>query len=135
LDWYHLAKRVYQNLSMAAHSLKEREEWERCGLALLWRGRIAEALLFLSGVTARNGKALRDLMGYLEKHSEEIIDYERRREAGKPIGSGRMEKGVDQVIGLRQKDHGMSWTKGSRALALLKIAELNAGSSVSLSLA
>jgi len=40
-----------------------------------------------------------------------------------------MEKAVDQVIGWRQKDRGMSWTQqGSRALALLKVAELNARS-------
>ncbi len=63
------------------------------------------------------------------KHEEEIIDYERRQQAGRPIGSGRMEKCVDQVIGNRQKGKGMSWTKpGSRALALLKVAELNARS-------
>jgi len=42
-------------------------------------------------------------------------------------GSGRLEKCVDQVVGHRQKGKGMSWTKGgSRALALLKMAELNA---------
>ena len=53
LDWYHLAiwpsgkagvsEPLYQNLSMAAglwrqaaHSMKEREGWERCVLALRW---------------------------------------------------------------------------------------------------
>ena len=65
-------------------------------------------------------------MGYLEKHEGEIIDYERRRRAGKWIGSGCMEKAVDQVIGFRQKKKGMSWSKqGSQTLAALKIAELN----------
>jgi len=127
LDWYHLAKRVYENLSMAAHSMQERQEWERSVLSLLWRGRTSAALSFLSGLTPRNGKALTDLVGYLDKHASEIIDYERRQESGKPIGSGRMEKGVDQVIGARQKGKGMSWSQvGSRALALLKVAELNA---------
>ena len=127
LDWYHLAKRVYQQLSMAAHSMQERERWERAVLSLLWRGRAGEALSLLSGLSPRNGKALADLRGYLDKHASEIIDYERRQQAGKPIGSGRMEKGVDQVIGARQKGKGMSWTSvGSRALALLKVAELNA---------
>ena len=72
--------------------------------------------------------ALGDLVGYLDKHAEEIIDYERRQQAGKVIGSGRMEKCVDQVVGHRQKGKGMSWSKaGSRALALLRVAELNAG--------
>jgi len=126
LDWYHLAKRVYEHLSMCAHSRAEREEWEHTILGFLWQGQVSEALSFLLGVSARNGKALAELIGYLEKHTSEIIDYGRRKATGKPIGSGRMEKAVDQVIGIRQKKKGMSWSKqGSHALALLKIAELN----------
>lgn len=62
------------------------------------------------------------------KHQSEIIDYQRRAQVGKSIGSGRMEKAVDQVIGHRQKHKGMSWRpQGSRALALLKVLELNGG--------
>ncbi len=49
-----------------------------------------------------------------------------RRQAGKTIGSGRMEKGVDLVISNRQKHKGMSWRAlGSRALAILKVVECN----------
>jgi len=37
-----------------------------------------------------------------------------------------MEKGVDIVIGRRQKDNGMSWSEtGSKALGILKVDELN----------
>ena len=127
LDWYHLSKRVYENLSRAAPSKTVRKGWEQSVLAHLWRGRVAEALAFLASVTPRNAEALAELVGYLDKHRHEIIDYERRQQAGRTIGSGQAEKAVDQVIGMRQKDRGMSWTKaGSRALALLKVAELNA---------
>lgn len=127
LDWYHLGKRVKENLSMVAHSTPEREEWERVLLGFLWVGNVAEAISFLAGLPARRLKAKTDLLGYLEKHANEIIDYGRRQQAGKAIGSGRMEKAVDQVIGVRQKNRGMSWTKqGSRALALLTVAKLNA---------
>ena len=127
LDWYHLEKRVYQQLSMAAHSMKEREEWQQQTLGFLWRGKVEAATAFLSGLSARSPKALAELLGYLDKHACEIIDYERRQRAGKPLGSGRMEKCVDQVVGHRQKGKGMSWSKvGSRALALLRVAELNA---------
>jgi hypothetical protein len=126
LDWYHLAKRVYEHLSMCAHSRTEREDWQRQVLGCLWQGRVAEALSFLSALSVRNLKVLGELVGYLQKHATEIIDYARRAAVGKPIGSGRMEKAVDQVIGMRQKKKGMSWTEqGSRALAVLKIAELN----------
>lgn len=127
LDWYHLQKRVYQQLSMAAHSMREREEWEIKVLGFLWNGNITRAKEYLGSVKVRNARAMADLIGYLDKHSSEIIDYERRQKAGKPIGSGRMEKCVDQVVGHRQKGKGMSWTKaGTRALALLKAAQLNA---------
>jgi hypothetical protein len=38
----------------------------------------------------------------------------------------RMEKAVDRVIGNRQKHKGISWRpQGSRALAILKVLELN----------
>jgi hypothetical protein len=127
LDWYHLSKRVYQGLSLSAHGKKERESWEHEVLGHLWRGRVSEALAFLSGLDARHRWALDDLLGYIEKHRDEIIDYHLRQQTGKPIGSGPAEKAVDQVVGMRQKDQGMSWTKaGSRALALLKASELNA---------
>lgn len=37
-----------------------------------------------------------------------------------------MEKAVDRAVGMRQKKKGMSWSEaGSRALALLKVVELN----------
>ena len=62
----------------------------------------------------------------MSKHELEIIDYERRQKAGKSIGSGRMEKAVDLVIGHRQKCKGMSWSfLGSKANAILKLVELN----------
>jgi len=126
LDWYHLSRRVYEQLSMSAHSRTERESWERTLLGFLWQGQVPEALSFLAMRTPRNAKALADLVGYLQKHAHEIIDYGRRQATGKPVGSGRMEKAVDQVVGIRQKKKGMSWSQiGSHALALLKIAELN----------
>jgi hypothetical protein len=126
LDWYHLTKRVYQHLSMVAHSMSEREAFQQKVLGFLWQGQTKQALAFLSGLSARNQKALSELVVYLQKHQVEIIDYARRQAIGKPIGSGRMEKAVDQVIGMRQKKKGMSWSRqGSQALALLKMAELN----------
>lgn len=127
LDWYHLGKRVHEDLSMAAPGKQVRQAWEQAVLAHRWRGRVEEARSFLQEVTPRNAAALSDRRGYLSKHQEEIIDYERRQKAGRTIGSGQAEKAADQVVGMRQKGRGMSWTRaGSRALALLKVADLNA---------
>jgi hypothetical protein len=127
LDWYHLAKKVYQLLSMVAHGKDERERMQQGVLGFLWRGGVCEALSYLEGVSARRTEALRELVMYLERHASEIVDYERRAKAGKPIGSGRMEnKAVDRAVGMRQKKKGISWSEaGSRALALVKVVELN----------
>lgn len=114
-------------LSMAAHSSKQREEWEKVILGFLWAGDVGNAAAFLGSIAERREKAKDDLLGCLTKHESEIIDYGRRQTAGKVIGSGRMEKVVDQVIGVRQKNWGMSWTKqGIRARAVLTVAILNA---------
>ena len=77
-------------------------------LGLLWQGHVSDAVTFVAGISPRTKKAPADLLGYLQKYAEEIIDYGRRQKAGKSLGSGRMEKAVEQVIGLRQKNRGMS---------------------------
>lgn len=127
LDWYHLDKKVWELMSMIAWNKADKETHCRALLACLWEGKVEEALDYLRhSVSPRNEKKHHELMTYLTKHNTEIINYQARQEAGKPIGSGRMEKGVDHVIGRRQKDNGMSWSEvGSKALGLLKIHELN----------
>jgi hypothetical protein len=127
LDWYHLDKKIWELMSMIAWNKTEKESHCRTLLAWLWEGNVDEALNYLrTSVSPRNTKKHHELITYLTKHKPEIINYQARQEAGKPIGSGRMEKGVDQVIGRRQKDNGMSWSEvGSKALGLLKIHELN----------
>jgi hypothetical protein len=127
LDWYHLDKKVWDLMSMIAWSKEEKETHCHALLAWLWEGKVDEALNYLrTSVAPRNQKKHHELITYLTKHNTDIIDYQARQETGKPIGSGRMEKGVDVVIGRRQKDNGMSWSEvGSKALGLLKIHELN----------
>jgi hypothetical protein len=127
LDWYHLEKKVGELMSMVARNKQEKEVHVAYLLRQLWHGRTEAALAYLRReVQAKNPQPLSALVTYLEKHRAEIIDYGRRQRAGKPIGSGRMEKGVDQVIGARQKHKGMSWSPtGSKALGILKVVELN----------
>lgn len=127
LDWYHLEKKVWELMSMVARTKAEKETHVSQLLKLLWRGQADKALVYLrTQVETKSEKWLSALSTYVEKHQAEIIDYERRQGVGKPIGSGRMEKGVDQVIGARQKSKGMSWSPtGSKALGILKVVELN----------
>jgi hypothetical protein len=127
LDWYHLEKKVWELMSMIAWNTADKEEYSRALLDWVWHGNVVAALEYLkTSVSPRNKKKHHELITYLTKHQAEIIDYQRRKDIGKPIGRGRMEKGVDQVIGQRQKDQGMSWSEvGSKTLGLVKIHELN----------
>jgi hypothetical protein len=114
-------------MSMIAANKQERSKHLKFLLLQLWQGKTTAALEYLKHrVNVRNQDRWQELIGYLEKHHSEIINYNRRSRAGKTIGSGRMEKGVDLTVGSRQKNNGMSWSPlGSRALSLLKMAELN----------
>jgi hypothetical protein len=120
LDWFHLRKKVCELCSMLVSTKETRTRLKKQLLKLLFHGQVSEALQVLEELPVRNALMHAKLVTYLTKHTEEIIDYARRAQAKKPIGSGRMEKGVDQVIGIRQKDKGMSWSKrGSYALGML----------------
>jgi hypothetical protein len=127
LDWFHLDKKVRELMSMIAPTKTEKETYLKFILDRLWQGQTKAVLDYLREVVkTKNPEKLTELIGYIEKHQSEIIDYQRRQRSGKVIGSGRIEKCGDQVIGHRQKKKGMSWSKvGSRSLGILKVAELN----------
>ena len=114
-------------MSMIAFNKLEKTKHLKFLFSQLWQGNTEIALEYLKHqVQARNHDKWQELIGYLEKHQYEIINYKRRSSAGKTIGSGRVEKGVDLTVGQRQKNKGMSWSRlGSRALSLLKVVELN----------
>jgi hypothetical protein len=123
LDWYHLKKKVQSLLSMICYGKKEEKLLHIQSVnALLWRGKVDETLTYLSKLEIRNKEKYEELTTYVTKHSTEIIDYKRRQEAGRVIGSGRGEKANDTTIARRQKKKGMAWTeKGSKALAIITI--------------
>lgn len=127
LDWYHLQKKVTDLLSMIAVNKGEKQQYVQQISALLWRGEVQKARASIESMPqVKNTLKQAELLGYLAKHEKEIIDYERRKSIGKTIGSGMVEKANDVIVAKRQKKKGMSWSKkGSRALAILKVEQLN----------
>ena len=115
LDWYHLGRKVRKLLGSIAMNKAEKSEHLKLLFANLWQGKAAAAIDYLHHqIKTKNHETLKELVTYLSKHQSEIINYQRRQQA------------VDLVVGHRQKKKGMSWTaKGSQALAVLKVAELN----------
>ena len=96
-------------MSMIAVNKSEKTIHLKFLIPQLWLGLVDNALDYLrTQVAVRNQEKWAELIGYLEKHHSEIINYNRRRRAGKTIGSGRMEKGVDLTVGRRQKKKAIS---------------------------
>ena len=115
-------------MSMIAPNKIEKAKHLKFLFSQFWHGNTVAALEYLKyQVAPRNQDKWQELIGYLEKHQHEIINYKRRSQAGKTIGSGRrVDKGVDLIVGSRQKNKGISWSRlGSRALSLLRVVELN----------
>lgn len=71
--------------------------------------------------------ALGEFVGYLHTHAERIPDYAARQAAGRTIGSGAVEKGVDVVVNRRLKGRrGMRWWRERTAgVIALRLAILN----------
>jgi len=126
LDWYHLQKKVKELMSMIAPNKDVKIEYIRELNQLLWHGKGLESIEKLRNYQVKNREKQQELIGYLEKNVPHIIDYKKRKEIGKTIGSGRMEKVGDLMIAKRQKEKAMSWSEtGSNALAVLNALYMN----------
>jgi len=127
LDWYHLSDKIWQYMSQIAVNKSQKEEDSKAILALLWSGRVNECIAYLqTKIIGKNQLKKQELIEYLSKHRIEIINYERRKNAGKKIGSGCVEKANDLIVAHRQKKKGMAWSNdGSESLAILKTVEIN----------
>lgn len=131
LDWYHLQKKMKELMSMIAQNKEQKISYLKQMLPLLWRGDAAEVIEILLPIKARNVAKQEELIAYLRKNQAAIINYEKRKAIGKPIGSGAMEKTVDLLVARRQKRKAMSWSeKGSNALAVVKADLINAATKI-----
>ncbi len=69
--------------------------------------------------------ALKSLITYIENQDDRLA-YDRFREAGFDIGSGRVEAACKHVVAVRMKRSGMRWSKsGSQSVLSLRVAWLN----------
>ena len=127
LDWYHLSHKVANLMSMIACNKEDKAIYIKDLTLFLWNGKVQESIDYLNALNKIKNKDVHlELRGYLQKHQAEIIDYERRQNAGKTIGSGRVEKANDIIVAKRQKKKGMAWsTVGAKALAIVNLFQLN----------
>ena len=87
LDWYNDRKKVCNLFVKIARNKPEKTKHLEFLLYHLWHGQTQEVLDYLNNnVKAKNGDKLRELIGYIEKHQFDLIDYDRRKKIGKIVG-------------------------------------------------
>ena len=109
LDWYHLM----EHLDTVVKQLPDGTSWrERQQTALLTQSYrpVVNALLVIArdGATEATREAARACIQYMWAHRSRM-NYREAKLRGYPIGSGRIESGVKQVLQQRCKQAGMRW--------------------------
>jgi len=129
LDWFHLKKKCKELLSMALKGSKIRNVVLKRLCAFLWYGQLEQAVSYLKGLgdtEVRDYEMIENLIGYFARNKKNIPNYALREALGLRNSSNRGEKANDQIVSIRQKHKGMSWSQyGSITQAVLKTVVIN----------
>ena len=129
LDWYHLDKKCQQRLSQAMKGKQIRNKVLEELLALLWVGKIDQAMTYLRCLDPNDLKdadQIEKLIGYFSRNASFIPCYALRQKLGLRVSSNPVEKANDLLVSNRQKHNGMSWSaSGSNSLAQLSSVRRN----------
>lgn len=129
LDWYHLTKKVKEQLSLGMKGRVVRNQLLKRVLPLLWYGLTDKAIDLLRETDShdiKNQAAMNKLIQYLLRNKPYIPCYVVRKKLGLCNSSSIGEKMNDLLVSKRQKHNGMSWSKdGSVALATVTALKVN----------
>ena len=135
LDWYHLCKRLYENLSMGLKGgMKDEKNKSFVGKIIkqLWWGKTDVAIKLLTDLNTNqdiivNRKVkIDEIIKYLIERKPYICCYGLRRCLHLVNSSNKVESANFLVTTKRQKHHGMSWGFiGSKAMSTLRALRLN----------
>lgn len=114
VDWHHATAHLWT----AAHLAQEfdephRQAWVKRRKDELWLGHTASVIKAIEALAPTNPaqtEALRSEAGYFHNNSRRM-QYQEFHEEGYPVGSGTIESGCKQLVGMRMKGPGMRWSR------------------------
>lgn len=114
VDWYH-ASQYLPPIAEAAWGINSptAQAWLEQARTSLWNGQIADLIQDCRVVTQEHShaqEAVHRAVTYFS-HNEKRMEYARFRAEGYLIGSGTIESGCKQIVGLRLKRAGARWTE------------------------
>lgn len=136
LDWPHLWRKIHAAIrAVRPGQSKLAREWRKGQYETLsprlGHGQVDAALTHLHTLRPGAGlepiEKLEEAITYVDNQREWIGDYQQWQEAGYPVGSGLVERGVAVVINPRMKRRGMRWKRANaNAVVALRARLLNA---------
>jgi len=130
-DWYHVMEHVWSaGNALHGQGTPQAARWVKGHETLLWQGQYQQVLRSLEQQRKQTRslpkhRAIRELETYLQNQGSRLA-YDRFRQAGYDIGSGRVESACEHVVATRMKRSGMVWTdEGAQEMLSLRTAYLN----------
>jgi hypothetical protein len=125
VDWYHACQYLYPLAEALFSSEVPRQAWLAEMKELLWEGQVATILQRCQQLPKRASEPANQLISYYT-HNQERMRYADFREREYFIGSGTVESGCKQIVTMRLKRAGASWSRsGASATAKARCAWLN----------
>jgi hypothetical protein len=133
LDWAHVERAVHKAIRAACPGPANRARRHALHQQIpdaLWHGDRDAALIHLRALRppapAEPVPALGETLRYVDGQRRWLGDYAARQAAGRPIGSGCIERAVAIVINWRMKKRGMRWHRSTaNAVVALRVSRLN----------
>lgn len=114
VDWPHAVEHVWAAAHLAESLGPTRlEHWVKGRQDRLWFGHAQTVAADIEVLTQHNlaqAKELHSEAGYF-RHNARRMRYQEFHEEGYPIGSGTVESGCKQLVGMRMKGPGMRWSR------------------------
>jgi len=130
-DWYHVMEHVWSAANaLHGQGAPQAAQWAKGHETLLWEGQYQRVLALLEQQRKQTRslpkhQALKELETYLQNQGSRLA-YDRFRQAGYDIGSGRVESACKHVAATRMKRSGMVWSdSGAQEMLSLRTAYLN----------
>jgi len=125
VDWYHACQYLYPLAEALFNSEPQRQAWLVEMKELLWQGQVATILQRCQRLPKKVSEPAHQLISYYT-NNQERMRYADFREREYFIGSGTVESGCKQIVTMRLKRAGASWSRsGAAATAKARCAWLN----------
>jgi hypothetical protein len=115
VDWYHACQYLYPVAEALFSAQDQQEDWVAAMKEHLWAGDVEAVLQTCQAISGSAGPPAHKLITYFTNNAARMR-YADFRQHGYFIGSGTVESGCKQIISMRLKRAGATWSRSGGSL-------------------